>query len=59
MDMNDFRSLLTLVLLLVFVGVCWWAYGSKRKARFDQAANLPFSEDEEKLHAASVEEADK
>lgn len=46
MDINDLRGLSTLFLMLSFVGLCFWAYSSKRKASFDEAANLPFADDE-------------
>ncbi|MFL0796767.1 MAG: cbb3-type cytochrome c oxidase subunit 3 [Cellvibrionaceae bacterium] len=32
---------------VAFMGVCWYAYGGKRKAKFDEAANLPFADDEQ------------
>jgi cytochrome c oxidase cbb3-type subunit 4 len=28
----------TVLTLLIFVGVVWWAYGAKRKSRFETAA---------------------
>ena len=40
-----FRSLLTLVLLVAFIGLVFWAWSSKRKTDFDEAANLPFTDD--------------
>ncbi len=43
---NDLRSILTVVSLLTFLGIVWWAYGKKSKKRFDEAANLPFSDEE-------------
>ena len=47
MDINDLRGLSTAFLLFAFIGLCIWAYSSKRKAAFDEAANLPFAEDED------------
>ena len=45
MDINDLRSLVTVVSLLTFLGIVWWAYGVKsNKQRFEEAANLPFSD---------------
>lgn len=41
-----FRDLATVVLMIVFVGVCIWAYSKKRKKRFTEAANLPFADEE-------------
>ncbi len=46
MDMNTFRGLFTVVLLVAFVGIVLWAYGKRRKPRFDAAANLPFADEE-------------
>ena len=47
MDINDLRSIVTVVSLLTFLGVVWWAYGVKsNKQRFEQAANLPFADAE-------------
>ena len=45
MDINDLRGLSTLFLFVAFVGVCVWAYSSKRKKTFDEAANLPFADE--------------
>ena len=46
MDINDLRGLSTLFLMVAFIGLCFWAYSSKRKKTFDEAAQLPFADDE-------------
>ena len=46
MDINDLRGISTAFLLLSFIGLCFWAYSKKRKKSFDEAANLPFADDE-------------
>lgn len=46
MDFNDVRSFITVLSLVTFVGIVFWAYGSRRKQAFDEAALLPFSEEE-------------
>lgn len=46
MDINDLRGLSTAFLLFAFIGLCFWAYSSKRKKAFDEAANLPFADEE-------------
>mgnify|MGYP000907643654 CR=1 FL=1 len=47
MDINEIRSIVTVVSLLTFLGVVWWAYGVKsNKKRFDEAAMLPFTDEE-------------
>lgn len=45
MDINTLRGLSTVFIVIAFFGVVWWAYGRKRKDRFDEAANLPFDDD--------------
>ncbi len=46
-DINDLRSVVTVVSLLTFLGIVWWAYGVKgSQKRFEEAANLPFTDEE-------------
>ncbi len=47
MDINTLRGLSTLLVMIAFIGVCWWAFSPRRKQRFKEAANLPFAEGEE------------
>ena len=44
---NDASSLMTVVSLLTFIGIVWWAYSKNRSADFEQAASLPFADDAE------------
>ena len=46
MDINDLRSLYTVVTFVVFLAIVWWAYSGKRKQAFEEAALLPFTDDE-------------
>ena len=46
MDINTLRGLATVFALIAFVAVCVWAYSGKRKQDFDDAANLPFADDD-------------
>jgi len=46
MDANDLRTIITVVLFLSFIGIIFWAYSSRQKERFDEAANLPFADDD-------------
>jgi len=54
MDINDLRGLSTLFLMISFIGMCFWAYSSKRKETFDEAAQLPFAD--EKLNQRTLQE---
>ena len=46
MDINDLRTISTLLAFVAFVGLVGWAYSSKRKRDFDEAAMLPLDDDE-------------
>ena len=46
MDMITFRSLFTVVLFAVFIGIVLWAWSSRRRKAFNEAANLPFADEE-------------
>ncbi len=45
MDLNDLRSLLTVLLLVVFVGIVAWAWSRRNREAFDEASRLPFQEE--------------
>ena len=45
MDINDFRSAITVISLLIFVGIVVWAWSKRNQAGFDEAAQLPFKDD--------------
>ncbi len=57
MDINDLRGLSTLLLMIAFIGLCFWAYSSKRKKTFDEAAHLPFADEE--LNQRTVQEEER
>lgn len=45
MDINDLRSVFTVLTFVAFVGIVMWAYSGRRKQAFDEAANLPLDDD--------------
>ena len=42
----DARSIVTLICMLTFIGIVVWAWSSRRKSDFDEAAMLPFADEE-------------
>ena len=46
MDVNDWRSLVTVVGLLLFLVLVAWTWSAKRRAAHDAAAQLPFLDSE-------------
>jgi cytochrome c oxidase cbb3-type subunit 4 len=45
MDVNDMRSLVTVVSFAAFVGITVWAWQRSRRQAFDEAAALPFADE--------------
>ncbi|MBD9398043.1 cbb3-type cytochrome oxidase subunit 3 [Pseudomonas sp. PDM11] len=45
-DIGTIRGIGTAVVFIAFVAVVLWAYSSKRKSSFDEAANLPFADEQ-------------
>ena len=45
MDINDLRSIFTVLSLLTFLGIVSWAWSRGNRARFDEAAQLPFCDE--------------
>ena len=54
MDTNDLRALFTVVTFIAFLAIIWWAFSGKRKQEFDEAAMLPFTDDEPEAGIAPV-----
>jgi len=47
MDITTMRIAATLVSFATFLGIAWWACARRNSARFDEAARIPFSPDQE------------
>jgi len=45
MDINDLRSVITLVSFGLFVAIAAWAWWPRNQRAFDDAARLPFAND--------------
>ncbi|HUV23281.1 MAG TPA: cbb3-type cytochrome c oxidase subunit 3 [Gammaproteobacteria bacterium] len=45
MNFTLLQSLWSIVVLVTFIGIVLWAYSSKRKSAFDEAAQLPFDDE--------------
>jgi len=42
---NDLRSIVTVLTFVAFVGIVWWAFSGRRKAAYEEAAQLPLDDD--------------
>jgi len=45
MDINDLRSIVTVVSLFTFLGIVVWAWSRRNQASFQEAAQLPFQDE--------------
>lgn len=45
MDYSTIGSVMTVVMLVVFLAIVAWACSSRRSAQFEAAARVPFEED--------------
>jgi cytochrome c oxidase cbb3-type subunit IV len=45
MDVNTLRIIATLACFAVFIGILYWTYSGRNRARFDEAADIPFQQD--------------
>ena len=45
MDFTLIQALWSIIILVTFLGIIFWAYSSKRKEDFDEAARLPFDDE--------------
>tara|TARA_R110001592_G_scaffold83616_2_gene247636 strand:- start:17928 stop:18095 length:168 start_codon:yes stop_codon:yes gene_type:complete len=47
MDQGTLQGIGTILAIIAFLGVCWWAFSSHKKKDFEEAAQLPFSDEQE------------
>lgn len=59
MSFGLIHGLLTLLLMILFGGVVWWAFSSRQKKRFDEAANLPFADEDDQPAPKRSQKGDK
>lgn len=59
MDINDLRSVLTVVSFGLFIGIVWWAYSGHRKQSFEEAAQLALDDDTPDANGSRAANAEK
>ncbi len=57
MTYDDIRGVATLFALLAFIAVVIWAWSSRQKQSFSEAANQLFDDKEEQMHLNTIAEA--
>lgn len=46
MDIHFVRAIVSVVMFVLFLGIIWWAYTGHNRQRFQEAAQLPFEDDD-------------
>jgi cytochrome c oxidase cbb3-type subunit 4 len=49
MDVNDMRVVVMVIGFVLFLGIWAWSWSSRRREAFDEAAHLPFLDDDSGL----------
>ena len=57
MDQGIAGSIFTVVVFVSFVGVVWWAFNGRNKRKFDEAANLPFADEDKEESQKNKQES--
>jgi cytochrome c oxidase cbb3-type subunit 4 len=57
MDQGTVQGIGTLLAMIAFLGVCWWAFSKHKKKDFEEAAQLPFVDEDKE--PASQEDSKK
>ena len=47
MSFSFIQALWSIVVMITFLGIVFWAYSRKRKDDFDEAARVPFEDESE------------
>ncbi len=45
MDYSFLSSLMTVMMVFIFLAITVWAYDGRRRAQFDEASRLPFDDE--------------
>jgi len=48
-DLGIMRGLITVLTLVTFIGICWWAYRPANRVRFEEDGWLAFGDEEPQL----------
>ncbi len=46
MDQGTLQGIGTVLTMIAFLGVCWWAYSARNKKGFEEASKLPFADEQ-------------
>lgn len=47
MDQGTLQGIGTILTMIAFLGICWWAFSDRKQKDFDEASMLPFSDEQQ------------
>ncbi|MEZ5528470.1 MAG: cbb3-type cytochrome c oxidase subunit 3 [Porticoccaceae bacterium] len=47
MDQGTLQGIGTILTMIAFLGICWWAFSSRKQKDFDEASRLPFTDEQQ------------
>ena len=56
MDYNLLQAVWTIIVMVIFIGIFIWAWGRKKKKKFDEASRIPLDDDESINQTVTTEE---
>ena len=56
MSISIIHTAWTVLVFVIFIGIVIWAWSSRQKKSFEEAANLPFAEDRDDATPLPTEE---
>ncbi|MBI3230542.1 MAG: cbb3-type cytochrome c oxidase subunit 3 [Burkholderiales bacterium] len=59
MNFTLLSSVFTVVSLIVFVGILWWAYSKENRARFEALGHLPLDEESSEIGGVQTMQIEK
>lgn len=45
MNSGTLSGIVTIIFIVVFIGIVWWAFSKRNRQHFEDAGRLPFEED--------------
>lgn len=55
MDSGTIHGIVTILMMVIFVAIVWWAFSKHTQERFRKAANLPFADEPEDVKKKGAE----
>ncbi|TNE79491.1 MAG: cbb3-type cytochrome c oxidase subunit 3 [Gammaproteobacteria bacterium] len=59
MDQGTLQGIGTILTMIAFTGIVWWAYSGRKQKDFDEASKLPFADEQEEQDESQKEDKER